>query len=191
VYKRQLVIGENGTGKTTIVNKLKSNFPDYLIHPSGLYNLSFLIFFTQEDIMSRSDNTSELLLVYGIEKEDFDISLDELLEDFFPKDKSYFRLIDKNYPKATGEVVIMNLVINFAIRKFLRLDYPIVVEDLSVLDTNHLDLFISFVRKNCSQVILLSPPRSLYQQIGLNPDYYLTVDSKTNKSNILIADRDT
>ena len=186
-----LVIGDNCSGKTTIAKKLESSFQGHLIDPSGLQKLSFLIFLTRDEIAEKDYAPSEIHVTYGIQKELFDIKVNDLLEDLRFDSRCYSRLIDKNYPKATGEVIIMNLVINFAVRKILCLDLPIVIDwNGSVLDMDYLKLFISFLRKNCSQVILLSSPDSRYQQFGLNSDYYLDLDIKTTKSNILITDRD-
>jgi hypothetical protein len=186
-----LVIGDNCSGKTSIAKKLESILQDDLIDPSGLEKLSFLIFLTQDDIAKKNYAPAEILVTFGVEKELFDITVNELLEDLRFDSRCYSRLINKNYPKATGEVIIMNLIINFALRKILRLDLPFVIDGIaSVLDTDYLKLFINFLRKNYSQVILLSIPDSRYQQFGLNSDYYLNIDSKTKKSNILITDRD-
>ena len=181
-----LVVGPNGAGKTTIKKKLESNFPEDLIHPTGLYNLSFLIFFTEKNTSPAGSKLTKFLLTYGIDKINFDLQVNKLLQDFYSNQRCYSRLIDKNYPAATGEVIMMNIVINFTIRKILCLDYPIVLDEItSLLDTEYLELLVSFLKKNCSQVIFLTFPDSRFEDIGLNSDYHLQLDNKTQRSIIL------
>lgn len=100
------------------------------------------------------------------------------------------RLLDRNYPSAMGERVILSLLINLAIREILHLDIPLVVEDIfRLLDMDYLKSFVTLMRETCSQVILLTYPDRNFEQFGLNSDYYLQLDNETNKS-IIISSKD-
>jgi ABC-type taurine transport system ATPase subunit len=186
-FKNQFTIitGPNGSGKTTIRKKLESNFPADIDPVSGLYSLSFLIFFTEESLRIQEDNIAGFLETYGIQQNELDAQLNKFLEKLHLNGRQS-RLSNKNYPSAMGERVMLNLLNNLAIRKILSLDIPFVIEDvIPILDMHYLKTAINVLRENCSQIIIFTHLESSFEQIGLNSDYYLQLDNKTNKSIIL------
>lgn len=197
-----LIVGENGTGKTTIFNALK-----YAIdaNNNALYD--------NEITLEYSGNTSDIIQyidimfisdveILSLEQDDTAINrcLDKNDKDRFHEiTKTYFKNICsyktseiKSYPDldpsymAMGTRICLAYSKLFAIRDVMQLNLPLILDSLmGPLDLLLRDGLIDFLSCNNYQKIILASPYELNSRLLESASTVYTINYENNQSKIV------